>query len=88
MARQKCPGQDPRFWKPDDVFQVACFHCGQSIEFFKDDLRRRCRQCGNYTVNPRNDLGCAKWCKFGPECLAQVGAMAPGRDDEDIEQKP
>lgn len=72
MGRAKCPGQDSRFWKPDDVYEVPCAHCGEKIEFFKDDLRRKCRACGGYTVNPNNDLGCARWCKFGAECLAQV----------------
>jgi rRNA maturation protein Nop10 len=81
----KCPGQDSRFWKSDHVYEVACAHCGQSIEFFKDDLRRKCPHCGKYTVNPKNDLGCAAWCKFGPECLAQVGMS---RSEEGTEQKP
>ena len=78
MGRIKCPGQDSRRWRPDDVYDRACVFCGAKIEFFKDDLRRRCRECGKYTVNPNNDLGCAKWCKFGPDCVAQIGLRASG----------
>ena len=77
MGRIKCPGQDSRRWRPEDVYEHKCVHCGSPIEFFKDDLRRRCPQCRKYTVNPTNDLGCAKWCKFGSECLSQLGMSAP-----------
>lgn len=77
LGRLKCPGQDSRYWKPDDIYHVACVHCRRMIEFFKDDLRRKCPDCGKYTVNPKNDLGCAEWCKFGPECLAQIGQLRP-----------
>ena len=87
MTKDKCPGQDTRFWKPDDIFQSPCAHCGVPIEFFKDDLRRKCRQCGKYTVNPRNDLGCAAWCKYGPECLAQLGRLSEA-EETDGEQEP
>ena len=87
MGRFKCPGQDSRYWKPNDIFQAPCAHCGQPIEFFKDDLRRKCFSCRKYTVNPRNDLGCAEWCKFGPECLAQAGASRP-QGDADTEENP
>jgi len=64
-----------RFWKPDDVYESPCAHCGKPVEFFKDDLRRKCPHCHKYTVNPRNNLGCAAWCKFGADCLAQIGRM-------------
>lgn len=30
-----CPGQDTRYWGPDDVSEVACATCGYSVEFFK-----------------------------------------------------
>ncbi len=77
MPKTNCPGQDTRYWKPEDVFEVPCAHCGRPVEFFKDDLRRKCPQCEGYTVNPKNDLSCAKWCKFAAECLAQLGSSMP-----------
>ncbi len=64
----KCPGQDMRFWKPEDIFEVQCLKCGRAIEFFKDDVKRRCR-CGEEIVNPRLDFGCAQWCEYGEQCL-------------------
>ena len=69
MALSQCPGQDRRFWKPDDVFEEPCPHCGRNIEFWKDDPRRRCGNCGAMVRNPRFDMGCAKWCEFAEQCL-------------------
>ena len=80
MSRLRCPGQDPQNWKPDDIHQSPCIHCGRMIEFFKDDLRRKCPECGKYTVNPRNDLSCASWCKHARECLGQM--PEPAETDE------
>jgi len=67
--RMRCPGQDPRFWKPSDVFDAACPGCGNAVEFFKDDVARRCPRCGLRFENPKLDKGCARWCKAANECL-------------------
>lgn len=64
-----CPGQDTRYWKPDDIFDVPCQACGAAVEFFKNDTRRRCPRCGNRIHNPRVSLGCAQWCAHAKECL-------------------
>ncbi|MCX8117224.1 MAG: HD domain-containing protein [Desulfobacterota bacterium] len=57
-----------RFWKPEDIFEVQCLRCGRAVEFFKDDVKRKCR-CGEEIVNPRLDFGCAQWCEYGEQCL-------------------
>jgi len=80
MPISQCPGQDKRFWKPDDIFESPCPECGAAIEFWKDDVRRRCRGCGATVANPRFDMGCAAWCKFAEQCL---GAAAV-RETEDV----
>lgn len=67
----KCPGQDSRFWKPEDVFEMQCLKCGWAVEFFKDDVKRKCR-CGQEIVNPRLDFGCAQWCEYGDQCLGVI----------------
>ncbi|TET92627.1 MAG: HD domain-containing protein [Desulfobacteraceae bacterium] len=69
----KCPGQDTRFWKPDDVYSVECPKCGQPVEFFKDDIRRRCKKCGHMFINPRLNLGCARWCQYADQCVGAIG---------------
>jgi hypothetical protein len=71
-ASPKCPGQDTRYWKPDDIFNVACENCGKEIEFFKDDVSRLCGDCGSEIKNPRIFKGCAAWCKHAEECLGIV----------------
>jgi len=69
MAKTMCPGQDTAFWKPGDIFEVPCSHCGHEMEFFKDDASRRCTKCGQKVQNPRLNLGCAQWCEHAKECL-------------------
>ena len=68
----KCPGQDTRFWKPNDVYAVECPKCGKPVEFFKDDIRRRCKKCGHMFINPRLDLGCARWCQYADQCVGAI----------------
>lgn len=72
MAVLHCPGQDLRYWKLDDIYEVVCMHCGALIEFFKDDPRRKCKACGKHMLNPRNDMSCAQWCKHAKECLESL----------------
>jgi len=68
----KCPGQDERFWKPDDIFEVQCPGCGGAMEFFKDEPKLKCRHCGQIVVNPKIDLGCAEWCQYAQQCLGII----------------
>jgi len=65
----RCPGQDQRFWKPGDIFEVKCPGCGGPIEFFKDEPKLKCRNCARVVVNPKIDLGCAEWCQYAEQCL-------------------
>jgi len=72
MEQMKCPGQDTRFWKPDDIFVAQCPKCGAEIEFFKDDARRRCAWCGHMFYNPKISLGCAEWCQYAEKCVPDL----------------
>jgi len=65
----RCPGQDQRFWKPGDIFEVKCPGCGQLVEFFKDEPKLKCRKCGQLVTNPKIDLGCAEWCQYAEQCV-------------------
>ena len=65
----RCPGQDQRFWKPEDIFEVKCPGCARPIEFFKDEPKLKCRNCGRVVVNPKIDLGCAEWCQYAEQCV-------------------
>ncbi|MBW2647840.1 MAG: HD domain-containing protein [Deltaproteobacteria bacterium] len=75
----RCPGQDERFWKPDDIFEIQCSGCGRAMEFFKDEPKLKCRNCGQMVVNPKIDLGCAEWCQYAEQCLGvSVGKTTVG----------
>jgi HD superfamily phosphodiesterase len=65
----RCPGQDQRFWKPEDIFEVQCPGCGGTVEFFKDEPKLKCRKCKQMVINPKIDLGCAEWCQYAEQCL-------------------
>lgn len=74
----RCPGQDPRYWKPEDIFEVACPGCGNSLELWKDEANRQCPNCKQKVWNPRLDLACAAWCRYGEQCMG----TAPDRGAE------
>jgi hypothetical protein len=84
----KCPGQDMRYWKPGDIFDVPCPECGEIVEFMKDEVQRRCRKCGHRFNNPRIDLGCLEWCQYAERCVAGEHVAdkdpwaGPGNKDE------
>ena len=65
----RCPGQDQRYWKPEDIFEVQCSGCGKTVEFFKDEPKLKCRKCGQIVINPKIDLGCAEWCQYAEQCM-------------------
>ncbi len=69
MTPTGCPGQDKRFWKPEDVYDVLCPQCRNKVEFWKDDVYRRCKKCGHRFRNPKFNMGCAEWCKAAEQCL-------------------
>ena len=71
MDTPRCPGQDQRYWKPEDIFDVVCPACGEAIEFWKDEPKRVCSACGQEVGNPRMDFGCAKWCRFAQDCVGE-----------------
>jgi len=68
----KCPGQDIRYWKAGDIFEIPCPRCGRVTEFFKDEPTHRCKGCGHKFVNPKMDFGCASYCKFAEQCLGDL----------------
>jgi len=68
----KCPGQDSRYWQEGAIYEVQCPQCGTSVEFFKDESARKCKNCGHRFLNPRMDFGCASYCKFAAQCLGEL----------------
>ena len=65
----RCPGQDTQTWGMDAIFDMDCPKCAQPVEFFKDEMKRRCRNCNEVVFNERMNLGCAKWCPSAASCI-------------------
>lgn len=78
----KCPGQDSRYWEPGAIFEAECPQCGHTVEFFKDEATRKCRNCGNKFVNPKMDFGCASYCKFAAQCLGDLPPELMAKRDD------
>lgn len=64
----KCPGQDRAYWHGERVFEVPCVRCGGTVEFFRDEVSRRCGRCSTRLNNPRVALDCATWCDQAESC--------------------
>lgn len=65
----RCPGQDTQTWGFDAIFEVECPKCAKPVEFFKDEMKRKCPYCGERVFNERMNLGCAKWCPSASSCV-------------------
>ena len=72
MTPLRCPGQDPRYLRPQDVAEVLCEGCGRTIEFWPDEYVRLCRGCGCRIANPRLNLRCLEWCTHAEECIRKI----------------
>lgn len=72
----KCPGQDTQQWGFDAIYDVECPKCHQAIEFFRDEVKHRCKSCGEVVFNERMDLGCAKWCPSAASCVGPDNVKA------------
>ena len=81
MGLIKCPGQDARFFDPDDIKESRCPKCGKDVEFFRDDPSRKCPHCGARFKNPHLDLKGAEWCPHAGDCLDSVSKKIQETDD-------
>jgi len=64
----KCPGMDPSHWTVSDIAEHPCA-CGTLLEFWKDDVKRVCSNCGKVNFNPNLGNVCLSWCARAVECL-------------------
>ncbi len=78
----RCPGQDMRYWKPGDIFEAQCPKCLKKVEFFRDEVRRRC-SCGHTIVNPKFDFGCAQWCQYAEQCVGVLPDEVKAKQKEE-----
>lgn len=63
----RCPGQDGRHLS---VSLHICPNCGNEVEMFSDEIRVKCRGCGEY-VHKESVPSCIQWCAQARECLGE-----------------
>ena len=63
----KCPGQDIRKLK---AAMYKCPNCGVEVEMFSDELRIKCKRCGQY-VEKAHVPSCIEWCVSARQCLGE-----------------
>ena len=97
MIFKKCPGQDLRQKKIEDVVcNLPCPVCGDDVEFFFDDKSRTCPNCKT-KIEKRDeallkDFGCASWCQAAEECLGdelykRLKSAKKECDEEEVDKK-
>lgn len=64
---QKCPGSDMR---NISAAIYMCQHCGEAVEIFSDEMRRRCPKCREW-VEKKETPSCVQWCKAARSCLGE-----------------
>ena len=63
----KCPGQDTRNLR---AAMYKCPTCGAEVEMFSDELRIKCRKCGEYVYKEQTP-SCIEWCASARQCLGE-----------------
>jgi len=63
----KCPGQDRRNIKAETLH---CATCGTEAEIFSDEVKVKCRKCGELICRERLP-SCVDWCKFARDCVGE-----------------
>jgi predicted amidophosphoribosyltransferase len=62
----RCPGRE----RDLRVKFIKCSGCGYLIEFFSDELKRRCPQCKSEVRQDKLPC-CIDWCRAARECLGE-----------------
>ena len=57
-----CSGMDMQDWGADAIYDVKCPHCNTPVEFFVDEITRRCHRCRTIVKSDRDFFGCGQSC--------------------------
>ena len=58
---RKCSGNNFLEWGFDSIFEIDRPHCGNSIEFFKNEIIRHFPESEGSVKNTSGDYGCGQW---------------------------
>ena len=64
--RQNCPG----FGKDLEIIIIKCPACNTDVEFFSDELARRCPECKKEILKDKAP-SCIDWCKSARQCVGE-----------------
>jgi DNA-directed RNA polymerase subunit RPC12/RpoP len=67
IVESKCPGQDIRNLR---AALYKCPNCGAEVEMFSDELRIKCKKCGEYVYKEKTP-SCIEWCPSARQCLGE-----------------
>ena len=67
-------GADRRPAGPARISLFACPECGRIVEFWPDEMVRRCSECGCRIENPEAATRCMDSCPHAAQCMEAMGA--------------
>jgi DNA-directed RNA polymerase subunit RPC12/RpoP len=47
----ECGISNTQKWGPNSIYEIECKKCGTKVEFFKDEKKRTCPNCGEKVFN-------------------------------------
>ena len=53
-----CGSGDTSKWSANSIYDVECGGCHTMIEFFKDEKKHACPNCGDMVLNPTTGQDC------------------------------
>jgi hypothetical protein len=63
---------NPQNWSPRDISEQPCPRCSTPVEFWKDDVKRRCTSCGFEIINRTLATSCISWCDQAAGCTGSA----------------
>jgi len=55
---ENCGTSNTQKWGPNSIYDINCDKCNTPVEFFKDEKRRTCPECGEKVINPNVGTDC------------------------------
>lgn len=59
---RRCTGNNTQEWGFDAIFDIKCDQCGHLVEFFKDEISRKCPGCNKMVRNNKRNYDCRQQC--------------------------
>ena len=76
---KSCPGAS--VVKALQPYEVACPHCGTTVEVWSDEFRARCPSCSAWVYRERGAT-CLDWCAQAEQCVGTAALAAYRRGSE------